>query len=77
MQLIATRHYYDIHPATHEEFKLQDGMYRKADGTFVLMIAGELPGDPAVEKPYSLEGFFEWQRECPEQIEPVVVHGGI
>jgi hypothetical protein len=27
--------------------------------SFVLMVAGELPGDPEVEKPYSLEEVFE------------------
>jgi hypothetical protein len=29
------------------------------------MVAGELPGDPEVEKSISLEGAFEWLRDCP------------
>jgi hypothetical protein len=47
-------------------------MYRKACAPFVLMVAGELPGDPEVEKPYSLETVFEWLREIPEQIRRAV-----
>jgi hypothetical protein len=72
VQLIATRHYSDWHPTTLEPFELEDRMYRKACGSFVLMVAGELPGDPEVEKSYSLAGVFEWLRECPEQIRRVV-----
>jgi hypothetical protein len=40
------------------------------------MVAGELPGDPEVEKPYSHEGVFEWYQDCPEQIERAVIIGG-
>jgi hypothetical protein len=43
-------------------------MHRKACGSFVLMVAGELPGDPEVEEPYSLAGVFDWYQDCPEQI---------
>jgi len=39
------------------------------------MRAGEKPGDPEVEEPYSLEGVFEWLRDCPEQIERTMVVG--
>jgi hypothetical protein len=72
MQLIATRHYHDCHPVTREEFELQDRMYRKSDPEFVLMVAGPLPGDPAVEESYSLAGVFAWLRECTSQIERAV-----
>jgi hypothetical protein len=72
MQLIATRIYHDLDPKTGEEFELRDCMYRKACGSFVLMVAGEWPGDPEVEKSYSLEGVFEWLRELPEQIRRAV-----
>jgi hypothetical protein len=72
MQLIATRHYHEFHPATREEFELQDRMCRKPDGTFVLMVAGALPEDRAVEQSYSLEGVFESVRDCPSQIERMV-----
>ena len=58
MQLIATRIYHDFDPMTGEEYELRDRMLRKAYGSFVLMKAGELPGDPEVEKPYSLEEVF-------------------
>jgi hypothetical protein len=50
-------------------------MYRKACGTFVLMVAGELPGDPEVEKPYSLEDVYSCLQDLPEQIERAVVLG--
>jgi hypothetical protein len=43
-----------------------------ACGSFALMKAGELPGDPEVEQPYSLEGVFEWLRDCPQQIRRAV-----
>jgi hypothetical protein len=74
MQLIATRHYHDFDPKTGQEYELRDRMLRKACGSFVLMVAGELPGDPEVEKSISLEGVFDWYRDCPEQIERAVVH---
>lgn len=79
MQLIATRHYDDCYPASHEKagvyFDLSDKMYRLADGSFVLRMAGELPGDPEVVKPYSLEAVFAWFRDVPEQIERAVIGG--
>jgi len=31
-------------------------MLRKACGSFALMVAGELPGDPEAELPYTPEG---------------------
>ena len=52
-------------------------MYRNvACGSFVLMRAGDLPGDPEVEEPYSLDRVFEWLRELPEQIERAIVRNG-
>jgi len=39
------------------------------------MRAGEKPGDPEVEEPYSLDEVFDWLRECPVQIQHVVVTG--
>lgn len=75
MLLIATRTYHDWNPTTGEEYELQDRMYRKIEcGSFVLKRAGELPGDPEVETPYSLERVLEWRRECPEQIAPTVIN---
>jgi hypothetical protein len=76
MQLIATRHYDDWHPTTLEYFELQDRMYRRPDGSFVLTLAGPLPGDPEVVKPFSLEGVFEWLQDCPWQIERAVIVNG-
>ena len=73
---IATRHYDDRHPVTHEWFDLQDRLYRRSEREFALLIAGELPGDPPVEKSLSLSEVFEWLRECPEQIERTVISGG-
>jgi hypothetical protein len=73
MQLIAARQYHDCNPVTREEFELQDRMYRKPDGSFVLMVAGELPGDPEVEKAYSLEEVFAWYQDCPWQIARAVI----
>ena len=57
---IATRHYDDRHPVTHEWFDLEDRLYRKPDGGFALLIAGELPGDPPVVMSLSLSEVFEW-----------------
>jgi hypothetical protein len=51
-------------------------MLRTGERSFALMVAGELPGDPEVEKPISLAGAFDWLRDCPEQIERAVVTGG-
>jgi hypothetical protein len=56
--LIATRVYHDFDPKTGQEYELRDRMLRKACGSFVLMRAGELPGDPEVEKSYSLSEVF-------------------
>jgi hypothetical protein len=66
MQLIATRHYHDIDPKTGQEYELRDSILRKPCGSFVLMVAGELPGDPEVDQSFSLEGVFDWLRDCPE-----------
>jgi hypothetical protein len=60
MQFIATRHYSDWHPVTLEPFELQDRLLRTGERSFVLMVAGELPGDPEVEKSLSLAGVFDW-----------------
>jgi hypothetical protein len=40
------------------------------------MRAGELPGDPEVEEPYSLEDVFNWLQNVPEQIARAVIIGG-
>lgn len=72
---IATRHYDDRHPVTHEWFDLQDRLYRMSDTEFALLVAGELPGDPPVVKSLSLSEVFAWLRERPEQIERGVVDG--
>jgi hypothetical protein len=55
---------------------MRDRMLRKACGSFVLMVAGELPGEPEVEKSLSLAGVFDWYRDYPEQIVRAVVIGG-
>ena len=73
---IATRHYDDRHPVTHEWFDLQDRLYRRSGGEFALVVAGDLPGDPPVEKLLSLPDVFAWYRDCPDQIERAVVEGG-
>ena len=75
MQLIATRHYHDLDPKTGEEYELQDRLLRTGERSFVLMVAGELPGDPEVEKTFSLAGVFDWYRDCPEQIKHAVIIG--
>jgi hypothetical protein len=74
MQLIATRVYHDFNPATGDEYELRDRMIRKSCGSFVLMRAGELPGDPEVEEPCSLQAVFRWLQDVPWQIERTVVH---
>jgi hypothetical protein len=51
-------------------------MLRKACGSFALMVAGELTGDPEVEEHHSLEEVFGWFGDCPEQIERAVIVGG-
>ena len=50
--------------------RIIDGTARaeRSCGSFVLMVAGELPGDPEVEEPISLAGVFDWYRDCPWQI---------
>ncbi len=73
---IATRHYHDFDPKTGESFDLQDRLLRTGERSFILMVAGEKPGDPEVEKPYSLDAVFEWLRDCPEQIERAVIAAG-
>jgi hypothetical protein len=62
-----------LHSDSHGAIRTADRMLRKACGSFVLMRAGELPGDLEVEKAYSLEGVFGWYRDCPEQIERAVL----
>jgi hypothetical protein len=54
--LIATRHYHDFDPKTGEEYQLQDRLLRTDERSFVLMVAGEKPGDPEIAKPLSLDG---------------------
>ena len=52
--LVATRHYHDFDPKTGEEFELQDRLLRTGGRSFVLMVAGEKPGDPETAKSISL-----------------------
>lgn len=73
MQTIAIRRYDNFHPATQSAQPLVDRMVRKPCGSFALIEGPERPGDPEVEKPYSLDGVFEWLRECPWQIERTVI----
>jgi hypothetical protein len=75
MQLIATRFYHDFDPKTGEEFELQDRLLRTGERSFVLMVAGEKPGEPEVEKSLSLAGVFDWYRDCSQQIERVMIDG--
>jgi hypothetical protein len=51
-------------------------MFRTGERSFVLIVAGEKPGDPEVEEPYSLDRVFEWLRELPEQIERAIFRNG-
>jgi hypothetical protein len=76
MQLIATRVYHDWNRLTGEEFELQDRLLRTGERFFVLMVAGEKPGDPEVVTPYSLKAVYSWFQDVPEQIERVVIVGG-
>jgi len=71
--LIATRHYCDWDPKTGEEFQLQDRLLRMGARSFVLMVAGDWPGDPEVAKPIGLAGVFEWLQECTWQIKRAVI----
>lgn len=73
---IATRHYDDRHPTTHEWFDLEDRLYRKSESEFSLIVAGNLPSDPSIEKALSLSDVFAWYQECPDQIERIVINGG-
>jgi hypothetical protein len=57
--------------------RFEDRTLRKACGSFVLMVAGELPGDPEVAEALSLAGVFDWYQDCPQQIERVVIIGGL
>jgi hypothetical protein len=54
--LIATRIYHDLNPLTGEEYELRDRLLRTGERSFVLMVAGEKPGDPEVAKSISLAG---------------------
>jgi hypothetical protein len=40
------------------------------------MNAGDKPGDPEVEKSLSLAAVYAWLRDCPWQIERVIIAGG-
>ena len=73
--LVATRHYHDFDPRMGEEFELQDRLIRTGEQSFVLMVAGEKPGDPEVAKSLSLTGVFDWYQDCPGQIEREVTSG--
>ena len=69
MHLIATRIYHDLDPKTGEEYELQDRLLRTGERSFVLMVAGEKPGEPEVAKSLSLTDVYAWLRDCPEQVE--------
>jgi hypothetical protein len=71
--LIATRHYHDFDPKTGQEYELQDRLLRTGEQSFVLMVAGEKPGDPETVKSLSLAGVFDWYQDCPQQIARVVL----
>jgi hypothetical protein len=71
--LIATRIYHDLNPLTGEEYELQDRLLRTGERSFVLMVAGERPGDPEIAKSLSLAGVFNWYQDCPQQIEREVI----
>lgn len=70
---IATCTYHDFDPKTGEEFKLQGRLLRTGKRSFVLMVAGEKPGDPEIAKSISLAGVFDWYQDCPQQIERTVL----
>lgn len=69
---IAIRRYFCI----GIEQQLVDRMVRKPCGSFVLIEGPERPGEPEVEKSYSLENVFSWLQECPWQIERTVIASG-
>jgi len=73
--LVATRHYHDFDPKMGESDELQDRLLRMGERSFVLMVAGEKPGDPEVAKSLSLAGVFDWYQDCPQQIELAVIRG--
>jgi hypothetical protein len=75
--LIATRYYDDIDPTTGKLIDLQDRLYRKPDGTFVLAIAGQLPSDPPKIEVYDLDGVYAWFQDCPFQIRRAVISSSI
>jgi hypothetical protein len=54
--------------ATVGESELRDRLLRTGERSFVLMVAGELPGDPEVATPISLADVFAWYQDCPQQI---------
>jgi hypothetical protein len=72
---IATRRYDDRHPITLEWFDLEDRLYRKSESEFRLVVAGDLPGDPPIEKSLNLADVFAWYQDCPDQIERTVIPG--
>jgi hypothetical protein len=52
--LISTRIYHDLNPLTGEEYELRGRLLRTGERSFVLMVAGEKPGDPEIAKSISL-----------------------
>src|ERR1700674_1456363 len=46
-------------------YELQDRLLRTGERSFVLMVAGEMPGDPEVAKSLSLAGVFIGVRIVP------------
>lgn len=70
--LIATRTYHDWDAKTLIEYELQDRMYRTPCGSYVLVLAGDKPGDPERAEAYELNGVFAWLRDVPEQIDRCV-----
>lgn len=70
---IATRRYTGLCPFTMTEYPCVDRMVRRPDGVFILIESPDRPGDPEVEKSYSLSAVFAWLREFPWQIERTVV----
>ena len=72
---IAIRRYSYFCTDTQTEYAYEDRMVRKSRRSFVLIQSPDRPGDPEVERPYSLKQVFRWLREGPEQIERTVVMG--
>jgi hypothetical protein len=72
--VFATRIFSDFDPSTGRECEIRDHMVRKTCGSFHLIEGpGVKPGSREVVTPYSLEGVFEWLKDCPWQIERTVV----